>query len=117
MNNSEKRLPTILIVEDIDWIRAGMKREVERQGYHAIEARDDSEALAVAESETIALILTEEEVPTFDALIDRCRAHSALSKTPVAIINADAEDGTRYGQAYLLPDYAAIGSFLEHPRL
>jgi len=116
MNNSEKRLPSILIVEDIDWIRAAMKREVERQGYHAIEARDDTEALAVAELETIALILTEEEVPTFDALIDHCRANSALSKIPVAIINADAEDGARYEQAYLLPDYTAIASFLEHPR-
>jgi len=116
MNSSEKRLPTILIVEDIDWIRAGMKREVERQGYYALEARDDTEALAAAELETIALILTEEEVPTFDALIDRCRGNSALSQTPVAIINADAEDGTRYGPAYLLSDYAAIASFLDHPR-
>ena len=116
MNNSEKRLPTILIVEDVDWIRAGMKREVERQGYYTLEARDDTEALAVAELETIALILTEEEVPTFDALIDSCRANSALSQTPVAIINADAEDGARYEQAYLLPDYGAIASFLNHRR-
>jgi CheY-like chemotaxis protein len=112
MNNSEERLPTILIVEDIDWLRAGMKKEVERQGYHAAEAKDDTEALAVAQREAIVLILSEEELPTFEALMARRLENSPLGKTPVAIINPDAEEGTHYGDAYLLPDYAEIANFL-----
>jgi len=112
MNNSVKRLPIILIVEDIDWIRAAMKLRVERHGYQVAEARDDSEALAVAEQQPIALILTEEEVPTFRALMDRRRGNSVLGQLPVAIVNPDAEAGTHHDEAYLLPDYVAIESFL-----
>ena|ERR1043166_4766452 len=116
MNESAKRLPIILIVEDIDWIRAAMKIEVERQRYDVAEARDDAEALTVAEQGPIALILTEEEVPTFRALMDRRRDNSVLGRLPVAIVNPDAEAGARYDEAYLLPDYAAIESFLTSQR-
>jgi CheY-like chemotaxis protein len=112
MSNSEKRLPIILIVEDIDWIRAAMKLEVERQGYQVAEARDDAEALAVAEQQPIALILIEEEVPAFKALMERRRDNSILGQLPVAIVNPDVEAGAHHDEAYLLPDYVAIESFL-----
>jgi len=112
MNNSSEQLPVILIVEDVDWMRAAMKEEVEGEGYCVAEARDDSEALAIAEQRPIALILTEEELPAFAALMDRRHENSVLSKVPVAIVNPDAEAGARYDAAYLLPDYAAIESFL-----
>ena len=111
MKNSDGRPPTILIVEDIDWIRSSMKRAVERQGYRAAQARDAAEAFEVAERESIELILTEEQLPALDALMARLREHPALSKVPVVIVNPDAEEGARHGDAYLLTDYAHI-SFL-----
>lgn len=116
MKNSDGRVPTILIVEDIDWIRAGMKRAVERYGYHAAEAVDDDDAFAVAELESIQLILTEEQLPAFDALMMRLREHPALSRVPVVIVNPDAEEDARHGDAYLLTDYAHIQSLLAELR-
>jgi DNA-binding response OmpR family regulator len=110
--NSDGRPPTILIVEDIDWIRSGMKKAVERQGYRAAQAIDDAEALEIAQRESIELFLTEEQLPTFDALMARLREHPALSKVPVVIVNPDAAEGARYGDAYLLTDYAHISSLL-----
>jgi len=112
MENSDGQTPTILIVEDIDWIRSGMKKAVERQGYRAAQASDDAEAFEVAERETIELILTEEQLPTFDALMTHLREHPALSKVPVVIVNPDAEEGARHGNAYVLTDYSAISSLL-----
>ncbi|MCA1564405.1 MAG: response regulator [Acidobacteria bacterium] len=112
MKDSDGRPATILIVEDIDWIRYGMKKSVERQGYRAAQATDDAEAFEVAERESIELILTEEKLPAFDALMARLREHPALSKVPVVIINPDAEEGARHGDAYLLTDYARISSLL-----
>jgi len=112
MKIPEKRPLTILILEDIDWIRAAMKKEVERQGFDVLEARDDSEAVAAAEGEPVALILTEEKVPTFDALMMRRRDNSSLRNAPVVIVNPDAEDGARYREAYLLSDYVDIKDFL-----
>src|SRR5215213_9650668 len=54
------QIPTILIVEDIDWIRSGMRRAVERQGYRVAEARNDAEAFGFTELQPVDLILTEE---------------------------------------------------------
>lgn len=102
----------ILIVEDIDWIRSGMKKAVERHGYRAVEATNDVEALEIPELASIELILTEEELPTFYTLIGRLREHATLSSVPVAIVNPDAENGARLGHAYLLADYADITSLL-----
>jgi CheY-like chemotaxis protein len=106
------QIPTILVVEDIDWIRFGMRKAVECEGYRVVEARNDAEAFGFAELQPVDLILTEEELPTFKDLMARLSEHSTLSDVPVVIINPDAEDGARLGDAYLLADYADISSFL-----
>ena len=106
------QIPTILIVEDIDWIRSGMRNPVEREGFHVAEATSDAEAFELAELQSIDLILTEEELPTFKTLMTRLREHTTLSNVPVVIVNPDAEDGARLGDAYVLADYADISSFL-----
>lgn len=111
MENSGQ-IPTVLIVEDTDWIRSGMRQAVERHGYRVVEARTDAEAARLAELQPVDLILTEEEVPTFKNLMMLRHRHSTLSNVPVLIINPDAEGGDRLGDAYLLPDYADISLFL-----
>ena len=105
-------ISTILIVEDIDWIRSGMRTAIEGQGYRVAEARNDAEAFALAELQTIDLILTEEELPAFKDLLGLLNQHPTLSSVPVVIINPDAENGDRLDDAYLLADYADIPSFL-----
>lgn len=112
MNNLDRQHPTILIVEDIDWIRSGIKKAVEHEGYRAVEATTDAEAFQIAEREPVQLIVTEEELPTFAALMTRLREHATLSSVPVVIVNPDAEHGPRHGDAYLLADYADITSLL-----
>ena len=112
MKNDDGRPMTVLIVEDEDWIRSSMRGAVELEGYRVEQAADDEEAFEVLGREPVELILTEEEVPTFDLLMTRLREHPALSKVPVVIINPDAEDGARYGDAYLLTDYVHISSLL-----
>ncbi|HET6851534.1 MAG TPA: response regulator, partial [Pyrinomonadaceae bacterium] len=94
MENSGQR-PTILIVEDIDWIRSAMRKAVEREGYRAVEARSDSEAFDCANLQPVDLILTEEEVPTFNELMARLSEHSTLRTVPVVIVNPDTEDDAR----------------------
>ena len=105
------QIPTILIVEDINWIRSGMREAVERQGYHVVEARNVVEAFDFVDLEPIELIVTEEELPFFNTLMARLREHPTLSSVPVVIINPDAEDSARLGDAYLLAEYADISSF------
>ena len=104
--------PKILVVEDIDWIRTAMLKGIQSEGYDALEAMNDVEALHVAERESIDLILTEEELPTFDSLMSRLSQHPTLCKVPVVIIHPDADNGARYRDAYLLTDYCDISSLL-----
>ncbi|HEU4594246.1 MAG TPA: response regulator [Pyrinomonadaceae bacterium] len=103
---------TILIVEDIDWIRSGMRRAVEHYGYCVVEATNDAEAFALLERESPKMLLTEEKLPTFDALMARLHERPALRTLPVVIINPDAGEGARHGHAYLLTDYDHIASLL-----
>ena len=112
MKNSNGQHATILIVEDVEWIRFAMRKAVEREGYRAVEATHDAEAFEFAELNSIELILTEEELPTFNTLMARLREHPTLNSVPVVIVNPDAEDGERLGDAYLLPDHADITSLL-----
>ncbi|HZT58179.1 MAG TPA: response regulator [Pyrinomonadaceae bacterium] len=112
MGISDGQRATILIVEDLDWIRSGMKDSVRHLGYHFLEASDDVEAIEMAEAERPDLILTEEELPAFDSLLARIRQHPTLRDTPVVIINPDADEGTRYGDAVVLAGYELLPSLL-----
>jgi CheY-like chemotaxis protein len=100
--------PTVLVVEDVEWIRDGMKRSLGVCGYRVVEAAAGAEAIAVAERENPQFILTEEEVPDFHDLMRRLREHPALSRVPVAIINPDAEENARYYGAHVLTDVARL---------
>jgi CheY-like chemotaxis protein len=108
--------PLVLIVEDEDEIRVGMRRSLRAHGYSVLEAVDCEEAVALAERVSPALILTEEEVPTFYALTEHLRQHPTLRDVPLIIINPDAEEGTRHYGAILLSDYDKLTHLLAHPR-
>ena len=93
-----------------------MMKEVERQGYRTVEATNDVEAIKFVALGSIDLIVTEEELPTFDALMGGLREPPILSSVPVVIVNPDADDGARLEEAYLLTDYADITALLAFVR-
>jgi CheY-like chemotaxis protein len=111
VNTSGGRRATILIVEDVDWIRSGMRSSVRLLGYRTAEAADDDEAIEIAEADPPDLILTEEDLPTFDSLLSRLREHPTLRDIPV-VINPDADEHTRYGDAVILSGYEELPSLL-----
>ncbi|HUQ33573.1 MAG TPA: response regulator [Pyrinomonadaceae bacterium] len=102
MNNDRA---IVLIIEDDQWIRKGMKRSVEALGFRVMVAENGEEAVAAAESVHPHLILTEEDVPDFYELTKRLREHPVLHNVPIVIVNPDAEYDTRYGDAIVLTDY------------
>ena len=97
--------PSALVVEDVEWIRDGMSGDLRRLGYDVMTAADADRAVTLAERTRPALVLTEEEVPTFDDLMRRLHAHPSLARVPVVIINPDAEEDARYEDAYVLAGY------------
>ncbi|MDQ3919567.1 MAG: response regulator [Acidobacteriota bacterium] len=112
MNHTDGQQPTVLVVEDVEEIRSGMKRSLRGCGYRVVEAADAEEAVEVASRQPPDLILTEEELPTFAALLERAREHPSFKGLPVVIINPDAEEGTRYDDAVVLADYGQLKHLL-----
>ena len=102
----------VLVVEDVDWIRAGMVGRLRECGYVVTEAADAAQALEQAELLIPSAILTEEELPTYTELLRRLGQHPTLGRVPVVIVNPDAEAGARFGGAFLLPDYRHIETLL-----
>ena len=112
MNKENVAGPRVLVVEDVDWIRAAMRVSLEAHGYSVAEACDDREAVASAVLQRPALVLTEEGLPTFDALLRSAHTHPALARVPVAVINPDLEDGARHGDAHVLSNYEQLERLL-----
>jgi CheY-like chemotaxis protein len=93
-----------------------MKRSLRGYGYQVLTAADADEAVAVAARYRLDFILTEEELPAFAALLGRAREHPALKGLPVVIVNPDAEEGTRYADAFVLTGYDQLKHLLPSPR-
>ena len=112
MSTPEAGPPFILVVEDVDWIRAGMTTTLRRHGFRVIEAADAGRAVEVARHVRPDLILTDEGLPTFDALLAGVRGLPADRRVPVVVVNPDADEQTRYGDAVVLTDYAQLRTLL-----
>lgn len=104
--------PVILVVEDIDWIRAGMRRTLRRHDFRVVEAADDAEAIEVARRERPDLIVTDEELPAFGVLLDRVSELPANLRVPVVVVNPDADGRTRHGDAVVLTDFGQLRTLL-----
>lgn len=109
--------PTVLVVEDVDWIRRGMKKTLERLGYRVTLAADAAEAEESARTNPPDVIVTEEAVPTLTALIESVNSPGSLSGVPMTIINPDMEEGTRFGDIIILPEFERIQTLLHGARL
>lgn len=117
MTHTGNSQPTVLIVEDLEEIRAGMKRSLLACDCRVLTAADADEAVEVASCHTPDLILTEEALPTFASLMEQAREHRSLKGLPVVIVNPDAEEGTRYAGAVVLTDYDQLKRMLLSPEM
>lgn len=106
--------PTVLVVEDVGWIRRSMKSTLEGLGYRVTEARDADAAVESARRDPPDLVVTEEKLPTLDALAESAKSgRGPLAGVPLTIVNPDEEEGTRYGDIIVLPAYERLESLLD----
>jgi CheY-like chemotaxis protein len=111
-----KNTQTVLLVEDIEWIRQGMRRNLQRLGYNVVEAANAFEAVEAARATTPEVIVTEEMLPTLGALAQSVREAGPLRGVPVAIINPDEEEGARFGVFFVLADYDRLETLISGAR-
>jgi DNA-binding response OmpR family regulator len=83
---------TILVVEDVDEISFQMGAMLRQKGHRTLNAANADEAIRIAEVDRPNLILTDLDLPTFDALLQQVRAHTVLKNMLVAIIDINEPD-------------------------
>src|SRR5215475_8301232 len=90
-------MPKILLVEDNEMNRDMLSRRLQRKGYEVVMATDGEQAVAMATSESPALILMDMSLPVFDGweATRRIKAADETKKIPVIALTAHAMAGDR----------------------
>lgn len=85
--------PIVLIVDDDDDNRSMLKILLEMWKYRVIEAKDGSEALAIAENARPDLILMDVKMPDLDGfgVTEKIRQSEKIENVPVIFISGCAE--------------------------
>lgn len=80
----------VLLVEDTEDNRFMMRRLLEMVGYEVVEARNGQEAVTLAETEGVALILMDLSLPIIDGLAATrlIRKIPAAEKIPIVAVSA-----------------------------
>ncbi len=109
---SEKRVHTILVVEDVDEISSSMTTALKDRGHRVEHASNAEQAIKMAETNRPAMILTDLDLPTFDNLLDLLRGHAGLNNMVVAVIdiNHPPADGRPVN---ILHDFQALDDLLQ----
>jgi two-component system cell cycle response regulator DivK len=90
-------MPKILLVEDNEMNRDMLSRRLQRKGYEVVMATDGEQAVAMAASESPALILMDISLPIFDGweATRRIKTADNTKKIPVIALTAHAMAGDR----------------------
>ena len=91
-----QRQPTVLVVEDNDETSFLLRTVLTRKGYRVLEAWDGKQAIEVAETEELDLILLDLHLPRLNGLgvIHRLRHNSKLETVPIVIVTG--QDPEKY---------------------
>lgn len=81
---------TVLVVEDVDEINSQMRAILREKGHYTLSATNAGEAIEIAENNLPAMILTDLDLPTLDALVQQIRSHKDLNAIPIAIIDINS---------------------------
>jgi len=110
--DGERTGKTILVVEDVDEISSQMRAILRQKGHCALIATNAGEAIQIAENNRPAMILTDLDLPTFDALVQQVRSHKDLNAIPIAIIDINHPIINREHRLSVFSDFSQLDALL-----
>ena len=108
---AEKKMHTILVVEDIDEISANMRMALQGRGHRVERALNAEDAIQMAEQNRPAMILTDLELPTFNQLLDSLCGHDDLKNMIVAIVDINSPDVAE-SRVNVVKDFQALDDLI-----
>jgi CheY-like chemotaxis protein len=106
---------TILVVEDVEEISSQMHAVLREKGHYTLSATNAGEAIQIAENNLLAMILTDLDLPTFDALVQQVRSHKDLSAIPIAIIDINQPNVNKEHGLKVFSDLNQLDALLASP--
>jgi CheY-like chemotaxis protein len=110
--DGELKSKTILVVEDVDEISSRMRAILREKGHDILSATNAGEAIQIAENNPPAMILTDLDLPTFDALVQQVRSHKDLNSIPIAIIDINHPNVNAEHRLNVLSDFSQLDALL-----
>jgi CheY-like chemotaxis protein len=106
---------TILVVEDVGEISSQMGEMLRKRGHQILNAANAEDAIQIAERDRPNMILTDLDLPTFDALVELVRAHKDLGNLPMAVIDIDINrpELEPSPDVKILSDFDQLDSFIQ----
>ena len=104
---------TILVVEDVDEISSQIGEILRQKGHRILNAANAEDAIQIAEQDRPNMILTDLDLPTFDALVRLVHAHKDLGNLPVAIVDIDGPEVKPSDGVKILSNFEQLDELLE----
>jgi CheY-like chemotaxis protein len=110
MSTQVENVPTVLVVDDDEWVHQALTMALEAEGYHVVGAHDGLEALAYLDQDRPGLILLDWTMPNMDGLgfAQALGQRGLRPDVPIVILTAD-------GNARQKADRAGAQAFLRKP--
>jgi len=87
----ERKLPSVLIVDDEPKIRSAVRQALEREVDAVLEASNGRDAIAIAERERPGLVIVDLGLPDMEG-IAVCRAIRGWSSVPILVLSARTDE-------------------------
>ena len=104
---------TILIVEDVDEISSQMGEMLRKKSHRILSAANAEDAIKIAEHERPNIILTDLDLPTFDALVRLVRTHKEIGNAIIAIIDINGAEVREQDGLKVLSNFEQLDELLE----
>ena len=104
---------TVLVVEDVGEISSQMGEMLSLRGHRILKAANAEDAIKIAEHNRPDIILTDLDLPTFDALLQLVHTHKDLGNLPVAIIDINADEVRKRDGLRILANFEQLDELLE----
>ena len=110
---TQQPLRTVLVVEDVGEISSQMSEMLSRRGHRILKAANAEDAIKIAEHDRPDIILTDLDLPTFDALLQLVHTHKNLGNLPVAIIDINADEMRERDGLRILSNFEQLDELLQ----
>jgi CheY-like chemotaxis protein len=96
-NNGELKMNTVLVIDDNEYNRDLMRRTLQKQGIHVLEAADGFSGLKIALETPVDLILLDINLPDIDGfgVLRRLKRTESTANIKVIAVTANAMHGDR----------------------